>query len=88
MKLPSIKILQKLCWLTQLGLTLVAPPLLCLWLAAGLRQWLGLGVWLTVLAILVGLAGTLCGGAGFFGYCRREAKDPGQEKPLSYNNHD
>lgn len=88
MKVPPIKMVQKLFWLTQLGLSLTAPVLLCLWIAEKLRQWLGLGIWVTVVALAIGLAGSACGTAKFFGYFCRESTDPKKEKPVSYNDHE
>ncbi len=41
--------------LTQLGLSVAVPPLLCLYAANWLRGVLGLGLWIMVIALLLGL---------------------------------
>lgn len=44
--------------LTQLGLSVAVPPLLCLYAAAWLREKFQLGVWSMILALLIGLGGS------------------------------
>ena len=50
-----MKQLQKLLWLTQLGVSLVTPPLLCLLLGHLAQSKWGWGTWVMVAAILSGL---------------------------------
>lgn len=57
--------LQNLAWLTQLGLSLALPPLLSLAAAGWLARRFGLGPWVWVLAILVGLGTAGCTFAEF-----------------------
>ena len=52
--------LQNLTWLTQLGLSLAAPPLLCLFGAGWLAQKFSLGPWVWAVAILLGLGAAAC----------------------------
>lgn len=58
-------VLQNLTWLTQLGLSLAVPPLLCLAAAGWLARRFSLGPWVWVLAILVGLGTAGCTFAEF-----------------------
>lgn len=45
--------------LTQLGLSIAAPPVLCLYAASWLRRQCGLGLWIMVAALLLGLGGAV-----------------------------
>ena len=48
-------VLQNLSWLTQLGLSLAAPPVLCLLGAGWLARRFSLGPWVYFAAIVLGL---------------------------------
>ncbi len=43
--------------LTQLGLSIAVPPLLCLFAANWLRNRFALGLWIMVIALLLGIGG-------------------------------
>lgn len=47
--------LQNLTWLTQLGLSLTVPPILCLAAADWLSRRFGLGEWVFLAAIILGV---------------------------------
>lgn len=49
-----------LSWLTQLGFSLVCPPLLCVFVALKLQERFGLGNWVMIVAILVGILSAAC----------------------------
>ena len=49
--------LQNLTWLTQLGLSLAVPPILCLVAADWLAKRFGLGEWIFLVAIILGIGG-------------------------------
>ena len=49
--------MENLALLTQLGLSIVIPPLLCLFAADWLRNRLDLGLWIMVAALVLGLGG-------------------------------
>lgn len=57
--------LQNLTWLTQLGLSLTVPPVLCLLLAGWLAERFLLGPWVWLAAILLGLGASACTFAEF-----------------------
>lgn len=62
------KVLEDLVWLTQLGLSIIMPPLLCLggcWWAVTRWSW---PVWLYIPALLLGLA---AGAQTFLSFARR-----------------
>lgn len=50
--------LQNLTWLTQLGLSLAVPPILCLVAADWLAKRFDLGAWVFVVAIFLGIGGS------------------------------
>lgn len=52
--------LQNLMWLTQLGLSLALPPVLCLWGAGWLTRRFGLGGWVYLAAIVLGIGASAC----------------------------
>ena len=84
-----MKQLQKLLWLTQLGGSLVTPPLLCLFLGHLAQSKWGWGTWVMVAAILIGLAASACSAASFLRYCKKcSEKERKGDKPIAFNNHE
>lgn len=77
---------QYLVWLTQLGFSLVAPPILCIWGAIWAQNRYGLGTWIMVVAIVFGLCASFSNGLVFYRMMERKSKK--QEKPRFFNNHD
>lgn len=57
--------LQNLTWLTQLGLSLAVPPILCLLAANWLSKRFGLGEWVFLVAIILGIGAAASTFAGF-----------------------
>ncbi|OUQ34345.1 hypothetical protein B5E67_13585 [Faecalibacterium sp. An122] len=81
------KVLEDLVWLTQLGLTMLLPLVMCLggcWWAV--TRW-GWPMWLYLPAVLLGLA---AGGQNFWvfarGRLRRAQKD--QNRRVGFNHHE
>lgn len=69
--------LQNLTWLTQLGLSLTVPPVLCLLLAGWLAERFLLGPWVWLAAILLGLGASACTFAEFMRmFLRRSGRRP------------
>lgn len=64
--------LQNLSWLTQLGLSLAAPPVLCLLGAGWLARRFSLGPWVYFAAIVLGLGAAACTFAEFVKMFRRK----------------
>ena len=50
---------QNLVLLTQLGLSIATPPLITLYAANWLRNRLDLGLWIMVIALLLGMGGSI-----------------------------
>lgn len=51
--------MENLALLSQLGLSIVIPPLLCLYAANWLRNRLDLGLWMMAVALILGLGGSV-----------------------------
>ena len=64
--------LQNLSWLTQLGLSLAAPPVLCLLAANWLARRFSLGPLVYFVAIVLGLGAAACTFAEFVRMFRRK----------------
>lgn len=76
--------LQNLTWLTQLGLSLTVPPVLCLLLAGWLAERFLLGPWVWLAAILLGLGASACTFAEFMRmFLRRSGRRPPEGGPHS-----
>ncbi len=74
--------LQNLTWLTQLGLSLTVPPVLCLLLAGWLAERFLLGPWVWLAAILLGLGASACTFAEFMRmFLRRSGRRPPEGDP-------
>lgn len=50
--------MENLTLLTQLGVSIAVPPILCLLAANWLRGKLGLGLWIMIVALVLGLGGS------------------------------
>lgn len=88
MKLP-MKGLREFIYYTQMGFSLVIPPLLLIWLSFGLRKWFSLGVWVTVVAIVVGILVLCATAASYFREFRKKQDKPSDDPPrTSFNSHD
>lgn len=65
-----IRLLSRISLLTQLGLSVVTPPILAVLLALWLQKRFGAGDWVMLAAILVGV---VSGVSSVFSFVRREA---------------
>ena len=66
-----LRLFSRLSLLTQLGLSVVTPPILAVLLALFLQKRFGLGDWVLLCAILIGI---VSGVSSVFSFVRREAK--------------
>lgn len=77
--------LRELTWLTQLGFSIVSPLALCVLGAVWLRDRFGLGTWVILLGLFLGLGGAISAGISF-----ARAAAPRQKKdapPPAFNEH-
>ena len=73
-----INLFSRLTLLTQLGLTFVTPPILLTLGAVWVQEKTGIGDWLVIAAVLVGVISGVCGAASLI---RAElARDRREEK--------
>ena len=86
-----VQFMQKLCrgiaLVGQLGFSLITPPVVLLWLAQWLQTKYGLGVWITILALLLGLLTSVSTALQFYRKLTAK-KDRHQPKPpRGYGDH-
>lgn len=84
------KISSGLVWLTQLGFSLITPPIVCTWLGAWLRDRFSLGIWVILVGLLLGIGGAIASALQFYRVAVRKAKedDNGFSKFTGFNSHD
>lgn len=78
--------LRELVWLTELGLSIVSPLVLCVLGAAWLRGRFSLEPWIVIIGLLVGLGGAFSAGLAFYRHTRLMDKKPGKKDPPVYFN--
>lgn len=80
-----MKVMQDLAWLTQLGISLVAPPFLC----AGAAWWLwtrmDMPAWIMLPALVLGFGGSVASAWGFYRLMQRKAAH--KKAPPAFNRH-
>lgn len=74
-KSPLLVAMQYLTWLTQLGLSLATPIILCLLGAWWLREKFALGSWIFIPAIILGVGGAISSFASFAKYFLKKANN-------------
>lgn len=86
-----MKNLHLLVWLTQLGLSIAAPLVGFVWLAVWLRDRYGLGLWVVLLGIGLGIYGAIDGLRSSLRtlekLSRKDQKEE-DEPTLNFNDHD
>ncbi len=78
--------MENLVWLTQLGVSVLVPPVCLTWLCSWLVNTKGAPLWLYAVFIPLGLA---CGGMSFWNFCKmvlQKAKRHKEEKQQFYFN--
>lgn len=70
--------IENLTLLTQLGLSIAIPPLVCLYAAGWLRNRLDLGLWIMVIALIFGLGGSVGSFWKFWKMIEKRGKRPRQ----------
>ena len=78
-----------LIWLTQLGISVAAPLGGFIWLGVWLRQRFGLGVWVVLAGVFVGVVCAIDGLRVSLKAMERMAKDKKEDPPpVSFNDHE
>lgn len=87
---PYMKVLRGIVLVGQLGISLITPPVVMALLGSWLQRRFGLGTWVMLAAIVVGL---LTSGTSAYHFCRRvmdsakKEEDRG-EKPVVFYHHE
>ncbi|MBR4889024.1 MAG: AtpZ/AtpI family protein [Clostridia bacterium] len=85
-----MRTLRLLTWLTQLGMSVVAPLVVCVWAAVFLRGYFNLGDWVVLVGVVFGIGSALSGFRNSLYLMRREAEAGDKEKdppPTAFNDH-
>ncbi|MGM9521510.1 MAG: AtpZ/AtpI family protein [Oscillospiraceae bacterium] len=82
------KFLRNIVWITQLGLSVAVPLVLCILAAVWLRNRFGLGGWIMAVGVLLGVCGAISGLWSSMRNIQREAGEEDKKPPKSYNDHE
>lgn len=85
---PLMKVLRNLTWLTQLGMSIIAPPVLCIGVCFWLQHRFSLGVWIMLLGVVLGLGAALSSAFRFGQMVLNQAEKESAAQPRSYNDHE
>ena len=85
-KPKNIQILKNLSLLTQVGLTVACPLIICIWGGSWLKTRFNLGDWVVLLGIILGIGSSVSGLAEFIRQQSRRAKKS-TSNPTSFNKH-
>ena len=79
-----------LIWLTQLGISVVAPLGGFIWLGVWLRQRFDLGVWVVLACIFLGLVCAVDGMRVSLKAMEKMSREPKEQEPppVSFNDHE
>ena len=85
-----MKYVSLLLWVTQFGFSIVFPSCFFLLVAGWLRNAYNLGLWVIILAGLLGVLTTVSTVRSCIRAMRKEAEKAGSdsEPPVAFNNHD
>ena len=89
----SMKLLKTLTLLGQFGFTFITPPVTMGILGWWLQSRFGLGTWVMLVCLLIGLMTSFAGAVRFFRRVllqveRMEQEDDAKEKPVVFYRHD
>ena len=89
--MQHISFMQKLCrgiaLVGQLGFSLITPPVVLLWLAHLLQSKYGLGVWITIVALLLGLLTSASTALQFYRKLTAKKNKNDPKPPRGYGDH-
>ena len=72
--------LRNLVYLTQLGLNLIVPMLLCVWGSTWLKNQFALGNWVVLVGILVGLLASVTNVIRFYRMAMSQAQNRSEDQ--------
>ena len=74
-------------WRTQLGFSLVAPPILCVGGCWWVQQRFSMGGWIVVVGLILGLGGSVSTAMGFYRHACRQSQKNQKQRPDAFNTH-
>ena len=74
-------------WLTQFGISVVGPVVLCVWGAVWLRNRFDLGAWIVIAGVLLGLGGAATSLWSSLKAMDRQAKSDDKDSGVGFNDH-
>ncbi len=83
-----MKQLKYIIMLTQFGISVVGPLLLCILGSRWLMTRFSLGGWVMVVGILLGIGGAISGLAQSMKQIHHASKEEARDVPLSFNEHE
>lgn len=81
------KLLEDVVWLTQLGLSMLLPLVACLWGCSWLTTHAGVGSWVYIPGILVGLASGAVSFRNFGRMMLKRAEKTKSNHSIGFNRH-
>ena len=84
-KTPMYQALKNLAFLTQVGVSIAAPRVLCIFGASWLQNRFQLGGWVVFLGFLLGVGGACSSLVGFIRLANKQAGKKNKEGPSSFN---
>ena len=83
------EIIRNLSMLTQLGLSLLTPTLLCLGICYFLQSRFGVGMWIYLPGFILGLGGSFTAARNFYQMVenRRKKNEKDKKHTVSFNGH-
>lgn len=84
-----MKDMRLVAWLSQLAFSVTSPLLVCILGAVWLRQHFGLGAWVVILGVVLGIGGAVSGFLSSLRAMNRILKAEDKKKlPPSFNDHE
>lgn len=80
-------VLSAIVWLTQFGISVVGPVVLCVWGAVWLRNRFDLGAWIVIVGVLLGLGGAATSLWSSLKAMDRQAKSDDKDSGVGFNDH-
>lgn len=75
----------KIILITQLGISLIAPVLLCVFVTVSIQKQFKTGYWVVIAGILLGLASMI---NTFYRFCKKYVDEEKDTKPPGFNRHE
>lgn len=81
------KALRYLAWMTQLGLSIAMPLVLCIVGSCWLQDRFDLGKWVVAVGVFLGIGGAASSLWSIFKQMQREGDREDRKPPISFNDH-